>query len=159
LSVGMYAVLVLTLLFLIDLPLAYYQGYVRQHAYGLSTQSLSRWSGRVLKALLIDLATGFAFLWIPYLLLARSPKRWWFYTALLSFRFQMGAMLILPIWIDPLFNQYGPMENQVLEQKIAALADRASISGSRIYEVDKSRDTRALNAYVTGFFDTKRIVL
>ena len=68
-------------------------------------------------------------------------------------------MLIAPIWIDPLFNEFGPMKDPALERRIAALADRAGISESRIYEVDKSADSRALNAYVKGFLKTKRIVL
>jgi Zn-dependent protease with chaperone function len=51
------------------------------------------------------------------------------------------------------------MKNKELETKILALADRAGIEGSRVYEVEKSEDTKALNAYVTGFGNTKRIVL
>ena len=68
-------------------------------------------------------------------------------------------MLVTPIWIDPLFNKFGPMKDKGLEAQILALADRAGIEGSRVFEVDKSVDTKAVNAYVTGFLGTKRIVL
>jgi Zn-dependent protease with chaperone function len=68
-------------------------------------------------------------------------------------------VLVAPIWIDPLFNKFGPMKDQVLERKIESLAERSGIPGSRIYEVNKSVDTRALNGYVTGFLTTRRIVL
>ena len=68
-------------------------------------------------------------------------------------------MLIKPIWIDPLFNRFGPMKDPALEQKILALAAQAGIEGSRVFEVEKSVDTKAVNAYVTGVFETKRIVL
>ena len=68
-------------------------------------------------------------------------------------------MLVVPIWIDPLFNKFGPMKNKELERSILALAERAGIEGSRVFEVDKSVDTKAVNAYVTGFWQTKRIVL
>ena len=158
-TIGVYAVGYFTLLFVIDLPLAYYAGFVRQHAYGLSHQSLARWSGNALKGLLVDLTGAFLFLWVPYLLLARSPRRWWIYTTVLSVPFSLFVMLIAPIWIDPLFNKFGPMKDPALEHRIAALADRAGISESRIYEVDKSADSRALNAYVKGFLNSKRIVL
>ena len=40
-----------------------------------------------------------------------------------------------------------------------SLAQRAGIEGSRVYEVDKSVDTKTVNAYVTGLGSTKRIVL
>jgi len=73
--------------------------------------------------------------------------------------FLLFVSLISPIWIDPLFNTFGPMKNKALEANILALADRAGIQGSRVFEVAKSEDTKALNAYVTGFGDTKRIVL
>jgi len=46
-----------------------------------------------------------------------------------------------------------------LEARILELADRAGIEGGRVFEVDKSRDTKTVNAYVTGLFGTKRIVL
>ena len=40
-TIGVYALLYITLVFVVDLPLAYYAGFVRQHAYGLSHQSLA----------------------------------------------------------------------------------------------------------------------
>jgi STE24 endopeptidase len=51
------------------------------------------------------------------------------------------------------------MKDRGLERRILDLASRAGIQGSRVYEVDKSRDTKTVNAYVTGFMGTKRIVL
>lgn len=159
LTIGIYILLFLPILFIVDLPLSFYQGFIRQHAYGLSNQTLARWFGNALKSLAIDMAAGFAFLWIPYLLLARSPKRWWLYTAILSVPFLFVTVLVDPIWIDPLFNKFGPMKNQALERSILDLAQRAGIEGSRVFEVDKSADTNALNAYVKGILQSKRIVL
>jgi STE24 endopeptidase len=159
LTIGLYIVLYLAIVFLIDLPLAYYQGFVRQHAYGLSNQTLGKWLQDSLMSLLIEAAACFALLWIPYLLLAKSPRRWWIYTAILMVPFLFLTMFVKPIWIDPLFNSFGQMKNEELERSILALADRAGIEGSRVFEVDKSVDTKAVNAYVTGFWQTKRIVL
>ncbi len=68
-------------------------------------------------------------------------------------------MLVMPIWIDPLFNKFGPMKDKALERRILDLAERAGIEGSRVFEVEKSVNTKAMNAYVTGVFGTKRIVL
>ena len=68
-------------------------------------------------------------------------------------------MIVSPIWIDPLFNEFGPMKDQALEAKILRLADRAGIEGSRVFEVDKSVDTNTVNAYVAGLGNTNRIVL
>jgi STE24 endopeptidase len=105
------------------------------------------------------MVVGFALAWVPYLLLTRSPKRWWLYTAILSVPFLFAGTLIMPIWLAPLFNRFGPVKDPAIERKILDLAKRAGIEGSRVFEVDKSVDTKAVNAYVTGLFATKRIVL
>ena len=98
-------------------------------------------------------------LWVPYLLLRKSPRRWWLYTGLAMIPFIIVGNLVAPIWIAPLFNTFEPMHDKALEARILALADRAGIEGSRVFEVNKSVDTKTLNAYVAGIFSTRRIVL
>ncbi|MGH8657117.1 MAG: M48 family metallopeptidase [Gammaproteobacteria bacterium] len=157
--IGIYFVLFSVIIWVIDLPLSYYMGFMREHAYGLSNQTFDKWFGDSLKGLLVVIVIGFLFLWVPYLLLRKSPQRWWLYSGSLIIPFLFLIILVKPIWLDPLFNDFGPMKDKALEQKILALADRAGIEGSRVLEVNKSEDTKALNAYVTGFGNTKRIVL
>jgi STE24 endopeptidase len=145
--------------FVLSLPLDYYEGFVREHAYGLSTQTFGKWLADALKSLALGLAGGAATLWLPYLLLRRSPRRWWLYSGLAAVPFLFFVLLVAPVWIEPLFNRFGPMQDKALEHRIASLAARAGIPGSRIFEVDKSVDTTAVNAYVDGFLGTERIVL
>jgi Zn-dependent protease with chaperone function len=145
--------------YLLTFPLTYYQGFERPHAYGLSDQALGKWLADSLKGWAVSAVIGLLFLWVPYGLLARSPRRWWLYTALLAVPFLVLYILVTPIWIDPLFNRFGPMQDKALEAEILALADEAGIEGGRVYEVEKSADTKTVNAYVTGLFGTKRIVL
>jgi STE24 endopeptidase len=159
LTIGLYIIMFLGIIYTINLPLLYYQGFVRQHAYGLSNQTLTRWLRNSVVRLVVDMAVAFALLWAPYLLLARSPRRWWLYAAIFSVPFLFVTMLVVPVFYDPLFNKFGPMKNKELERSILALASRAGIEGSRVFEVDKSADTNAVNAYVTGFWQSKRIVL
>lgn len=157
--IGLYFIIFSVINFIIDLPLSYYQGFVRQHAYDLSNQTFGKWFGDSLKALMVGLIGGILFLWVPYLLLKKSPRRWWLYTGMLMVPFLFFVRLISPVWIDPLFNKFGPMNNKALEAKILALAEQSGIEGGRVYEVNKSVDTKAVNAYVTGFMNTKRVVL
>lgn len=159
LTIAIYFAIFSVVTFAIDLPRAYYEEFVREHAYGLSNQTFSKWLGDSLKGLVVGTLMGALFLWVPYLLLRKSPQRWWLYTAMAAVPFLVLTLLIAPIWIDPLFNTFGPMKNKGLETKILQLADRAGIEGGRVYEVDKSVDTNALNAYVAGVGGTKRIVL
>jgi len=155
----LYGTIYLLLNFLLCLPLSYYEDFFRQHAYGLSNQSLEKWLNDSLKSLMVGIVAGALILWLPYWLMEKSPRRWWFYAALVSLPIMFFVMLISPVWIDPLFNQFGPMKNKALEGRILALAQSAGIDGSRVYEVDKSIDTEEVDAYVTGLMGTKRIVL
>jgi len=157
--IGLYFIIFTVIYFIIDFPLSYYQNFLREHAYDLSSQTFWNWFGDSLKSLMVIIIGGFCFLWIPYLLIKKSPKRWWLYAGFLMVPFMFFALLIFPIWIDPLFIDFGSMKNKDLESKIIALAEKTGIEGSRVFEVNKSSDTKTTNAWVTGFLGTKRIVL
>jgi STE24 endopeptidase len=144
---------------LANLPLSFYGGYLRQHAYGLSNQTLGKWCGDWLKSLLVLAVIGAATLWLPYLLLKKWARHWWWMAGGATVPLIILAVVVAPIWIDPLFNDFGPMKDKSLEADLLALAKKAGIEGGRVFEVNKSVDTKALNAYVTGVFGTKRIVL
>ncbi len=159
LTLLLYAVLFTVLVAVLTFPLSYYAGYIRQHQYGLSNQTPGAWAGDWAKGVALSGAGLAAVLWIPYLLLRRSPRRWWLYAGLASLPLTALLLVITPVWVDPLFNDYEPMENKLLESRILALAERAGISGSRVFQVDKSSDTKLVNAYVTGVGASKRIVL
>ena len=159
LMVALYALLFTLVTALLSLPLAYYEEYIRQHAYGLSNQSLGKWWGEWLKGVAVSGVGLGLVLWIPYLLLRRSPKRWWLYSGLAAIPVATLVLVVTPIWVDPLFNHFGPMKDKALEAQIVEQARRAGIDGSRVYQVDKSADTKTVNAYVTGLGSTKRIVL
>nr|MBA2525478.1 M48 family metallopeptidase [Pyrinomonadaceae bacterium] len=158
LMVALYALLFTLVTAVLTLPLSYYGEFVRQHAYGLSNQSFGRWLGEWLKGVAVSGAGLALVLWIPYLLLRRSPKHWWLYAGLATIPIATLVLVVTPIWVDPLFNDFGPMKDKALETRILSLARRAGIEGSRVYQVDKSVDTRTVNAYVTGLGRTKRIV-
>jgi len=89
----------------------------------------------------------------------RSPRRWWVYTWLPATAATVFMVFITPVWIDPLFNKFSPLKDKALEAEIVALAERAGIKESSVFEVEKSADTKSMNAYVTGFMGSKRIVL
>jgi Zn-dependent protease with chaperone function len=158
-TIAVYALLFTVITALLTLPVAYYGGYLRQHAYGLSNQSLDKWLSDWLKGVAISGLGLSLVLWIPYLLLRKSPKRWWLWAGLATIPIATLTLVIAPVWVDPLFNEYGPMKDKALERRILVLAERAGIQESRVYQVNKSVDTKAVNAYVTGVGTTKRVVL
>ena len=144
--------------FALYLPLHYWTGFVRMHEYGLSNQTLGRW----LHTRIVDAAVWTAIYAAVFVvlrsLLRWSPRRWWVYSSIFVTSVVFFYVLIRPVWVDPLTNKFGAMQDKKLEADILALAERAGIEGSRVFEVDMSRDTKETNAYVAGLGGTKRIV-
>jgi Zn-dependent protease with chaperone function len=159
LVVSSFGVIYTVYAWLAELPLSYWAGYVRPHAYDLSTKTLAKWAGDSLKGLLVSCVLAALVTWLPYLLVRKSPRLWWLWGGLLAFPLSALLLVVTPVWIDPLFNDFGSMKDKALESRILALADRAGIEESRVFEVEKSVDTKTVNAYVTGFMGTRRIVL
>ena len=155
----LYVVALVILTTLATLPLSFYEGFVRQHAYGLSNQTPGKWLGDAAKALLVACVVAPVLALGLYAVLRRSPRRWWLWATGAALPLLALAFLITPVWLDPLFNHYGRVEDKALEARILQEAHRAGIDGSRVFEVNKSVDTKAISAYVTGFGGTKRIVL
>ena len=128
-TVGVYAVLWVWLVFLLTLPLAYYDGFVIEHAYGLSHQTFTVWLAKAAAHAAVGSVLLALFLWLPYLLLARSPRRWWLYSSLALLPYVFFVVMVYPVWVEPMFNHVGPMRDKALEADIAALAARADIPG------------------------------
>lgn len=158
-TIVIFYLLFFTLVCLLNAPLEYYEGFVRPHQFELSDQAFGKWLQDVVLSWLVGSLLGGLFLWVPYWLARKSPGRWWLYCWALSVPLIFAAMIVQPIWIAPLFNDFSEMHDKALESKILALAHRAGIDSSRVYEVNKSVDTKLMNAYVVGMFGSKRIVL
>ena len=157
----LYLVLLSLVLSAVELPLAWYGDFLLEHRYGLSDQSFPGWLGEQAIGLAVNLAL---FGVIPLVLLAyrgieRSPRRWWLWFSLATIPLSVALVLITPILIDPLTNKFVPLQDQRLKTEILALAERAGIPGRRVFQVDKSKQTKKYNAYVSGFGPSQRIVL
>ena len=99
-------------------------------------------------------------MWVPYLLLRKSPRRWWLYTAIALVPFIVLANLVAPDLDRAAVQQVRADAGQGAraEDSVARRTAPASKAAASI-EVNKSVDTKTLNAYVAGVFGTKRIVL
>ena len=144
---------------LLELPLVFYAGFLRTHEYGLSKQTAASWLLDQLKGLGFEMILFIPVVLTVYQLIRRLPNAWWLVSAALCVPGLLALAFLKPIWIDPAFNEFGPMKDQALEARILDLAHRAGIEAERVYEVDMSTKTRTVNAYVTGLLGTKRIVL
>ena len=157
--VAVYFVLYSAISYLVWLPMEYYQDYLRERAYGLSNQNFEGWLTDSVISFAVNTVLGALLLWIPYLLLKRSPRRWWLYTGVVAVPVIFLVLMITPVVIVPLFNEVTPMQDAELEKKILDVAERAGIDDAAIMQINSSADSRTLNAAVMGFGGTKRIVV
>ena len=159
LIIAIYVLIYFIIDFIITLPLSYYSSFVVKHKFGLSNQTIGRWAEVLFKNLSLSLILSLAFTWFPFYLIYKSPTRWWLYLGLLSIPISIFVSLISPMYIDPIFNKYTAIEDKELEREIQMLLDKAGVGDANIYQVNKSVDTKEMNAYMTGVFKSKRIVL
>jgi Zn-dependent protease with chaperone function len=145
--------------FLTGLPFDYYSRFVLEHQYGHSNQTLSEWFGELLIGEAIALLLGLCLFWFLYTLIRRSPRRWWLWAGVSAAPLSVLLIVVAPIWIAPWFNDFTELRNPTLKSDILALAAEAGIENSRVLQVDASKQSKKYNAYVTGLFATKRIVL
>jgi Zn-dependent protease with chaperone function len=155
--------LFVVLAMLLNLPLDYYSGFVVEHRFGLSTEGFAPWLGDWGKSLLIVVVGGTVLAWLFYAVVRRSPRRWWFYFWLLSIPLTVVLVLVEPYVIEPLFYRFTPLERTqpLLVGRIETMLRRAGLSvpPARIFEMDASSRTTAVDAYVSGLGASKRVVV
>ncbi|MFH1176433.1 MAG: M48 family metallopeptidase [Acidobacteriota bacterium] len=143
---------------LLTIPLDYLSGYFVPHRFNLSEQSLPAWLWDQLKGFLLGIALG-----APVMALAlggiRRVRRWWLALWIGAAPIAVFLILIGPVVLDPVFNKFEPLKDEALKTELLDLASAAGITGGRVFEVDKSKQTTTMNAYVNGLGPTKRIVL
>ncbi|MBI1236476.1 MAG: M48 family metalloprotease [Alphaproteobacteria bacterium] len=159
LTVALYAAIYTIVTTVILFPLTLWQGYFREHAYGLSAMSLGGWLGEQVIGLVTGVIMAAIFLTIFYLVLRLAKRAWWIWGAAVSVVLLAVAIFISPVYIDPLFNEYQPMEEGELRDDILALAEANGIPADNVYVFDVSRQSNRITANVNGLFGTTRIAL
>jgi STE24 endopeptidase len=154
-----FALLVLAIGRAVDLPLAFWAGYLHEHRWGFSTQTLGGWLLDRVKGLALALAFGALGL-LGLVGAARLWPSWWPVIAAAGAAVIILALGVLaPLLLEPLFNRFQPITDQQLAARLHELADRANLPVERILVADASRRTRKVNAYVSGLGRTRRLVL
>lgn len=153
-SLGLLAALDIALL-----PWALWMDYFRESLYGFERQSLAAWLADWSKQALVGLAAGGLLALLFYWLARRFPRRWWLAAWALVTIFMALTMAVEPIWIEPLFNHFTPIQDQRLKSEILAEARRAGVPHASIYQVNRGRQSAHTNAYVVGLLGSERVVV
>ena len=147
---------------LTNLPFHIYEHHISLQ-YGFSVQHWGWWFEDWTKSLLLGIVFASFLGWILYAVIRRSPRRWWFYFWLALIPIVVFVMFVEPVWIEPMFNRFEPLNDHHPEMvaQIERVVQRAGldIPPERMFEMKASDKRTTLNAYVTGFGATKRVVV
>jgi Zn-dependent protease with chaperone function len=159
LSTGLYAIQYILLTTVLAFPLTVYQGFFREHTYGLSNQTFGQWMGDQGKGLGLSLVLVSLGLMALYGVLRRAPRTWWIWGAIVMVALLAVVILIGPVFIEPLFNKYTPLEDPAVKAPILAMARANGIPVDNVWVEDASKQSKRISAHVGGFLGTERVVL
>jgi STE24 endopeptidase len=140
-------------------PLAVYEGFLREHAYGLSNQTFGAWLGDEGKGFLLSVIFGAAMVTVLYALARWLPRSWWAWGALAATGFAAFFFLVFPVFIAPLFNTYTRLEDARVRTPILRMAAANGMTANDVWVADASRQSKRISANVSGLFGTERITL
>lgn len=147
------------LVFIVSLPLVIYRGFVREHDYGLSNLSFAGWFNEQLIGLGVELVLGTLGIALIYLVIRKAPKTWTLWGSVAGLGMLGFVFMIAPVFINPLFNEYTPLEEGPLKARILSLARANGVPAEEVYQFDASVQSTRISANVSGLFGTTRISL
>lgn len=157
-----FAPLLLLTIAILTLPLDIY-GEMVEKRFGISVQGWRSWSWDWTKAELISLIIGTILIWLLFIVIRASPRRWWFYFWLIALPIGLFVVFIAPWVIEPLFFKFEPLQQKdsALTAALEQMVQRAgqNIPPERMFWMGAGEKTTGLNAYVTGFGASKRVVV
>jgi STE24 endopeptidase len=144
---------------LITLPWALYESWWRESGYGRTSQSLGDFMGQGAIGIVINALLGGLFFMGVYALIRKAGRTWWIWSGGLAALAISVTLLLAPIVIEPLFNDYKPVPEGPVRAALIALADDAHIPHDKIFVFDGSRQSNNFTANVSGVMGTARIAI
>lgn len=153
----MFAAILFSLLFLITLPVETYAGYIRYRQFGFADRPFFDW----LADYAITWATLTSFYVVGVAALMAMIRRWpraWAGWATALYLVLSGLYVVAnPVIIEPLTNSYTPLADSPLKRDILAMAQANGVPVDNVFTANASRQSRLLNAHVSGIFGAARI--
>lgn len=149
---------VMAIIWMVSLPFTAWR-HVVLHRYGLSTQTWGGWAVDLLKSGAVGAVAVAVVLAGFYTLTRLAPQWWWAFGAVGVAALVALMSFVFPVLVEPIFNRFTPMPEGALRDELVAMAARDDLPVREVLVADASRRTTGLNAYVSGFGATRRIVV
>lgn len=154
-----YIGLYLILSFLLTLPIDCYQNFIREQQYGFSNQDFGQWLLNNGLTFFVELIIVAPFFLLIYFLFRKVKEYWWIWGSVATIIVIIGVLIIYPIFIAPVFNNYTPLNNGPLKERLLSMARANAVDINELYVYNESQQTTAFNANVSGIAGTARIAL
>ncbi|MDY7098522.1 MAG: M48 family metallopeptidase [Pseudomonadota bacterium] len=143
----------------LTLPYSIYTDWWRETEYGRTSQPLSDFLSQGAIGLFLSTLLGAVFFIGLYFLLRRAGSLWWAWAGGLVAATVSFMLLLSPVLIEPLFNDYEPVPDGEVRDAILVMAAEADIPEDRISVFDGSRQSNNFTANVSGIGDSARIAI
>ena len=142
----------------IDLPFSLYRTFVLEAKFGFNKMTWKLWLIDTVKGAFVGALLGLPLAALILWVMGATGSLWWLWAWAVWTGFILLMQLIYPSWIAPLFNQFKPLEDAQLKDRVSALMARCGFTAKGFYVMDGSRRSAHSNAYFTGFGKSKRVV-
>ena len=143
----------------LTLPLNIYEGYFREHQYGMANQTFGPWLVEQLVMLGAQTVVSALAIAVLYAVIRRAGERWWLWGTVATVGIMVVMVMAGPVLIDPLTNTYKPVSDPVVKGAVLAMAHADEVPVDNIYEFDASKQTTRVSANVSGIFGTAAVRL
>ncbi|NRA44918.1 MAG: M48 family metallopeptidase [Oligoflexales bacterium] len=144
---------------LFSMPFDYYFTFCLEERHGFNRQKPGGFFVDRLKGLVLAVVLGGVLLSGILWVMEATGTYWWLWAWLVFSLFQLLTLWLYPSLLAPLFNKFTPVEEGELKKEIYSLAEKVNFKASGLFTMDASTRSTHGNAYFTGVFDEKRIVL
>ena len=151
-------VLLILVQWFIGLPFALYKTFRLEERFGFNRTTIKTFIADQIKSGVLMAVLGIPLISLVLYLMEAMGKNWWLYVWLVWVAFSLTMMVVFPRWIAPLFNQFQPLEDEVLQNKINNLLQKTGFESKGVFVMDGSKRSGHGNAYFTGLGKQKRIV-
>ena len=156
---GVYGLFYMAAGWLLTLPLGIYEGFVREHAYGMATQGFGAWFGEQLVSLAVSMVVGALLIAVLYAVLRRVGANWWPWATGVMLVFLVLGIAVAPVFVEPLFNTYKPVPDGPVKSAVLTMARANGVPVDNVFVFDASRQTTRVSANVSGLFGTAAVRL
>jgi STE24 endopeptidase len=143
---------------LLELPLEWVRHFRIEQSFGFNRLTPGLFFMDLLKSTLVGVVIGGPLLAAVLWVMGVSGGLWWLWAWGLWVGFMLLMQVVYPTLIAPLFNQFKPLEDAELAQRVQTLMNRCGFQSKGLFVMDGSRRSAHGNAYFAGLGRAKRVV-